>query len=311
MRRRLGCSFALVALTATGAAGYETDQYSQRLTPIADAVGRLNAKVNEALVEIAADWDRGADRRAFARAVYVRLGGRHWVDRLERWAIRHPEIAKTSPSRRRSIYRGLPFWATRINFLFGVGPTIEVAGVRIGTDKLGHFLSQGWKYHKRHLRGLPEATVVRLGRRNEASIFGGPATGSYSNADLVANYEGYRFYRSLFEGGIVGAKGPIVEWTAGGGARIARRFDFADHVNDYWDEALNPNRYDRLLRGPMARRLRTLCPQFERAPERFVADDDDALRARYAWLGMRDGSRHRLDRICAPDGAGGRQAAAR
>ncbi|MDH3404529.1 MAG: hypothetical protein OEP45_12985 [Acidobacteriota bacterium] len=297
------------ALVAPGAAAaYETDQYLHRALPLADAVEPLNAEVNLALENIAARWRAGPDPRRFARAVYVELGGRHWVDRLERWAIRSPEIDKVEHYKRHSIYRGMSPFARRVGYLFGVGPTINVAGTRFGTDKLGHFISQGWKYHKRYLRNPTAEHAVRLGVRNEASIFGSPFTGSFSNADLVANYEGLRFYRSLFEDGIVGELPAIVEFT-GAGARLRRPFDFRDHVNDYWDEALNPNRFDRLMSGPMLRRLATLCPEYEADPGLWVSSSDAELRERYSHLGMRDGRRYRLDQVCtarAPGSGGAR-----
>jgi len=290
-----------VTLQATSpVAAYETDQYSPRSLHLADAVEQLNGQVNEALVEIAAEWRGGPDPQRFARLAYKRLGGRHWVDRLERWAVRNEAIDKFHPRRRGSIYSGLPPWATRAAFFFGVGPTIQVDGVLMGTDKLGHFVSQGWKYHKRYLRSRSIGHAVRLGVRNEASIFGSPATGTFSNADLVANYEGLRFYRSLFEAGVVEDLPAIIEWTDNR-ARVARPFDFRHHVNDYWDEALNPNRYDRLLRRRMLVRLGTLCPRFEEDPAAWVSPDDEELRQSYALLGLRDGTTHRLDRVCSSE----------
>ena len=39
---------------------------------------------------------------------------------------------------------------------------------------------------------------MRRSVTTERGVFGALTTGIYSNADLVANYEGYRFYRGLF-----------------------------------------------------------------------------------------------------------------
>jgi len=298
-KRTVALQLALLFLCVARGAAYETDQYSFARAPETDAVDLLNERVNSALVEIAAGWQGPADRAKFARQVYVRLGGRHWVDRLERWTIRNPDVEKAEQGRRHSVYRGLPFWATRMNFFFGVGPTIRVHGVNFGTDKIGHFLSQGWKYHRRHLRGAALERVVNLGVRNEASYFGALTTGTFSNADLVANYEGFLFYRSLFEDEVVSGKGAIVGWREAAPPQILRRFDFGDHVNDYWNEALNPNRYDALLRNPMLARLEELCSEYERRPERYVSPRDDELRLRYRQIGLRDGADFRLDRVCA------------
>lgn len=300
-RAVLIAAWALVlCLPPASAPAYETDQYSCRDQELEDSVDLLNGAVNTALAEIARDWRGGPDPRRFARAVYGTLGGRHWVDRLERWAIRDDAVDKIDRGRRQSIYRGLPFWATRVNFFFGVGPTLEIAGTRVGSDKLGHFISQGWKYHRRFLRGAGVEGAVRLGVRNESTLFGSPSTGAFSNADLVANYEGFLFYRSLFEDGVVLGLPAIVRFE-GERAVLQRPFDFRHHVNDYWDEALLPNRYDRLLSGPMQRRLSELCPLYARDPDAWVSPRDATLRQRYAHLGLRDGTSHRLDRVCEPD----------
>lgn len=296
-RRRAALTLFLTSLLAVPGHTYETDQYILGHGSLEDAVEVLNEQVNEALAEIADEWQGLPDQAKFAREVYVRLGGRHWVDHLERWAIRSPAVDKALDGRRRSVYRGLPFWSTRANFFFGVGPTIKVHGVNLGTDKIGHFLSQGWKYHRRHLRGAPVERVVRLGVRNEGGYFGSLTTGTFSNADLVANFEGYLFYRSLFEGDVIPGKPSIVAWEPWS-ARIQRRFDFRDHVNDYWNEAQNPNRYDSLLRNPMLNRLRELCPEYELRPDRYVSAHDDELRLRYELLGLRDGRIFRLDLVC-------------
>ena len=81
--------------------------------------------------------------------------------------------------------------------LFGVSPTIKVAGVFFGTDKIGHFFSQGRKFYGRYRRLRDESKAARQAIFTENWLFGRLTTGIYSNADLVANYEGYRFYREF------------------------------------------------------------------------------------------------------------------
>ncbi len=67
----------------------------------------------------------------------------------------------SSHTRWDSIYRGHPLWATRVAALFGVGPTIKVNDQLIGSDKLGHFLSQGRKFY----RQVPKIPGRSKGRR--------------------------------------------------------------------------------------------------------------------------------------------------
>lgn len=75
-------------------------------------------------------------------------------------------------------------------------------------------------------------------------------------------------------------------------------FDWSDHVNDYWDEALNINHYDKLLYTRMKTRLLTLCDDYWSFPGLFTLHDEVALKARYEHLQLRDASELRLDNLC-------------
>lgn len=218
--------------------------------------------------------------------------------------MKSPEVEKLSTPRRESIYSGHPIWATRVAALFGVGPTIKVNGVLIGSDKLGHFLSQGRKFYRRYLRYANEAEAAKHSAFTERAIFGQMTTGSYSNADLVANYEGHLFYRSLFEDGIIPGKPAILAWR-GEAWEMQRPFDFADHVNPYWDEALNINHYDKLLYSHMKERLQEYCSDYELRPAMYRFGDEHLLQDKYHHLQLRETSELRLGRLCPPASGGG------
>lgn len=294
---RAALLLALWLAWATPAAPYEADQYSNRLAPVADSAGPLNEYVNQGLARVVEDWEGPASSWRFALAVYWKLGGIHWVDRIERWAMKSPEVAKLPQRRRHSIYAGAPFWATRVNFVFGVGRTLRLAGVLVGSDKLGHFFSQGLKYYGSYFRGESEEEVLARGKFNERWIFGQLTTSVYCNADLVANYEGYLFYRSLSEDGVVAGKTAIIGWRDGK-PFVRRPFDWADHVNDYWDEALNPSHLSRSLQRFMDRKLPELCPEYWQRPEAFVPRDEEILERRYADLGLKPAPQNRIDHVC-------------
>ncbi len=287
---------AVAGLPATATA-YETDQFSNRDIPIADSTEPLNARVNETLENIIADWRKGHDEMAVVSAIYHEIGGHHWVDKLERWAMKSDQVEKVATPRYDSVFSGLPWYALRVTSFFGVGKTIRVNDQLIGSDKLGHFLSQGRKYYRRYRRSYSEQDAAQHSAFTERAIFGRVTTGSYSNADLVANYEGHRFYRSLFEDDIVPGKPAILRWEDSGWV-IQRDFDWADHVNEYWDEALNINHFDALLYKSMHERLVSLCPQYWENPELYTIADEAPLREKYAHLGLRDTSELRLDSLC-------------
>lgn len=276
---------------------YETDQFSNRLTPIADSTEILDRRVNQSIADAVADWRGPRNDLRVVNAIYRDIGGAHWVDKIEKWAMKSDAVERLQPDRYDSIYRGHPIWATRVAAVFGVGPTIKVNGQLIGSDKLGHFLSQGRKFYRRYLRYLDEAKAAEHSAYTERAIFGQMTTGVYSNADLVANYEGYRFYRSLFEDDVVAGKPAILTWEDEHWV-IQRQFTWADHVNEYWDEALNVNHFDSLLYPYMKIRLQTFCPDYFKEPGIYEIQDEDSLRERYAHLQLRDTSELRLDRLC-------------
>lgn len=292
--------FAGCLLVVQPGLAYETDQYTGRGAPLADSTAVLNREVNRTIGEIAAGWDRGPDEMAFVNAVYRRIGGLHWVDRLERWAMKSPEVAKLDIPRYDSVYSGMPPWTLRVTGLFGVGKTIRVNGELIGSDKIGHFLSQGRKFYRRYRRMGSEAEAAIQSAFTEKAIFGRITTGSFSNADLVANYEGYRFYRSLFEDDVIPGKSAILGWEEGHWV-VRRPFDWADHVNAYWDEALLPNSYDRLAYRRMRNRIATYCEAFWIDPDLYRLADEKELALRYAHIGLEDTRELRLDVLCTSE----------
>lgn len=294
------CSLLLILLLSLGpCAGlaYETDQFHNRLEPLEDSTAVLDARVNDTIADIASDWRGPRDELKFVDAVFDRVGGYHWVDKIERWAMKSDEVDRLSTPRRESIYEGHPFWATRVIGFFGVGPTIKLNGQLVGSDKLGHFFSQGRKFYRRYRKMENEARAAERSAYTERAIFGQMTTGVYSNADLVANFEGYRFYRSLFEDGVVAGKPAILAWN-GDGWTVQRPFTFADHVNAYWDEALNINHFDGLLYPHMKDRLVEFCDDYEHSPQRYRIRNEEALASRYEHLQLRDTSELRLDSLC-------------
>lgn len=304
LRTLVVAGLLLTLLAPPNCKAYETDQFSHRLDPIKDSTAVLDKKVNQTLRDIVKKWRGPRDNWKFVNAVFFRIGGYNWVDHLEKWAMRSPQIDRLKTSRHHSIYSHEPFWVTRVVKVFGVCPTIKLNGQLIGTDKLGHFLSQGRKFYHRYLQTHSEAKAAQQSAYTERAIFGMAATGVYSNADLVANYEGYRFYRSLFEDNIVGHKKAILAWRDNHWV-IQRKFTFADHVNAYWDEALNIGHYDHILYPYMKKRLETYCPEYYKAPEKWVIKDEKKLKARYTrLLELRPSPELRLDHLCRGGPAG-------
>lgn len=79
--------------------------------------------------------------------------------------------------------------------LKGLTSIIQVNGHLIGLDKLGHFFAEGWKYFE--LTQYDDQSIVdalEWGKQQETGKFGYTTTGIFSFADLVANFNGWRFW---------------------------------------------------------------------------------------------------------------------
>lgn len=151
--------------------------------------------------------------------------------------------------------------------------TIRVGGVYMGVDKWGHFHDLGNIYfqdylkHRRAGKSHEEATeeIVEWFSRgpiSETGLIGRFASGVESNADLAANYAGFRFYCNLTEPITFNGQDlpPLL-------VRHGRYWRLNDHVrpdvkfidafvSDHWNEALNPGRFEAGLRVAIKRRLR-------------------------------------------------------
>ncbi len=282
-RRGLGVAACVVV---SGTAAYETDPYTHRERTVADSLVVLDREMNATLDRIAFSWSRGEREWRFVMAVYWRIGGPNIEDKLERWAMEAPEIERLEFKRGESLIDDFPVLIARIARIFNVGPIINLNGVYIGTDKIGHFLSQGRKFYQRYRRLGDEALAMRRSVTTEAGVFGRWTTGVYSNADLVANYEGYLFYRGLFHDDIVAGKPAVFRWQDGKPVR-QRRFTWADHVNAFWDEGLNPNVYHKALLPHVEKRLLRLCDDYARRPQSYRVPNAAELTLRYRYAGMR------------------------
>ena len=296
--RLLASLIILIAPSLGGA--YETDQFNNRLQVIADSTAIMNKQVTLAIGSTITSWSGPRDEMKVVDGIYHKIGGKHWVDKLERFAMDSGDVERLDIPAHDSIYKGHPLWATRVAAFFGVGATLRINDTLVGTDKIGHFLSQGWKFYRRMAKMKDESLAAEHSAYTERALFGQMTTGSYSNADLVANYEGYLFYRSLFEDNVIEGKPAILAWK-GDHWIMQRPFDWSDHVNDYWDEALNINHYDKVLYPHMKARLLTFCDDYESAPQMFMVHDEKTLKYRYRNLQLRDTSELRLDKLCAEE----------
>ena len=159
-------------------------------------------------------------------------------------------------------------------------PTIEVDGIRFGTDKISHFFSEGhyyldW-YDGARKRGMSHEEAVdfavRRGIAIETTVLGGVISGVISPADLEANYRGLDWFINLCDG-----ETPLLERTEAGW-QMRERFDIRRYLSPEWDESYAPN-------VVLAGRWVHVRPEIERHCSELY---DPAVQARRAAYAARD-----------------------
>ena len=319
-RRVLACLLVSGLLAITPATALETDQYEAWGHDLADGTDALNAKINYELRKV---LDRINGRRGIRRltcdtvADHVTAHFRMLIFHpIEIWASKSPLIERFPPteeaeleSRETNILGNSSRWD--IGTWLPYGPTIEIHGVRIGTDKMAHFFSGGSSYYALYQRATrqgmsaaeAERAVIDRGIFSEKTYLGYGTSGVLSAADLEANYRGMTFFL-----GLCGGDSPQLE-RAGNGYELARPFDARDYVTVDWDESYNNSGFIKRRWKKVKPRLLELCPmldhpwvvaQWKRYRERDLETPTEARMAQLIAEGrMDDVSVYSLDATCS------------
>jgi len=273
----------IAALFAGSLSALETDQYYAWGRPLADSTDAVNAKFNleleraiasfpphsppAACTEISAAF-RSRMRFLLLHEIQIWAWNTEFVARIPNGGAEQQEYRRTN------LYSNHPLIDTGTWMPFT--PTIEVAGVRMGTDKLAHVVSSGWTYYSEYRKAIEdgetseeaERIAVRRGITEERLILGGLASGVQSIADIEAGYGGLHLYRDLCD-----TDDPILKLEEGGWV-ISRTVDLRVYVTPRWDESFQPPVYS-------AGRWRKVRPVLEGYCNRLNDSQVIAVRRRY------------------------------
>jgi len=307
-----------MSLTASWTGALETDQFYAWNRPLKDATDAINAEVNSSIEEVLRRVN--ARRRPcscddIAGAIDSELGY-FIIARLEIWAMksslveRAPASANDEPAYKREWLYGESSPLDAINWM-PPSPTIEVAGVRIGVDKLGHFFSGGEWAYQRYRRSVKDgATDDKAMARamhdsfiTERTIWGQGISGILSLSDLEADYQGLMFYR-----GLCGGAEPMLERTSGGW-RMRKPFDFREWVGPKWDESWEPCIYSPSRWAKVKPVMRRYCellqdPEIKIRRAAYAARDRETpmeafIEERIASGKLPDPGQFSIDAVCA------------
>ncbi|EQC49010.1 hypothetical protein M899_0652 [Bacteriovorax sp. BSW11_IV] len=149
-----------------------------------------------------------------------------------------------------SIYRDTTLWQGVSLKLKGILSTMKIDGNIVGVDKLGHFFVEGWEFFETAYLDSEKVDIMKAiqwGQKTERTYFGMLTTGVYSNADLVANFNGMRFWNALLalSPDVLTKKKPEPYLKCTNGSwKQAKKFDIEEYVDAAFDEGINCNYYD-------------------------------------------------------------------
>jgi hypothetical protein len=235
--------------------GAEIDSLTGRTVPLADSSEALEQRLDHALeagVLRANQTSQGCDEAALYRELRRALASPFIGHVIAESLNQDEKLDRRRVRRADSIYRDLGLLDNVSVHWKDLSAVVRVGDVLIGVDKLGHFAVEGWEYFERaHLDGEGIAAAMEWGERAERTYFGLYTTGVLSHADLVANFEGMRFWQRMLGRGDdplhTGWRSPRPYvtcrrrfWLAGERRwRLSREVDLADYVTPVWDEAVN------------------------------------------------------------------------
>lgn len=290
--------FGLILILSVGlslqmaATGSEIDSFSTRYQLTEDVTANLNAITNQQLALAAERANKALYKRNKRRQSFnlpsqscddhlfykqmVRLLVKAPINPLETYIHNHPQmIAQSQRDRKATIYSEFTFYETpALGILPKIGATVKIGDFVIGTDKFGHFLTEGWVYFKHIHRTAksdevledtdtdpaeqshsvttdpnlePITWIIEHGDWLEKYPYGALTTGVYSHADLVANLNGLHFWQQLLATDASKLPGmPVLgpyfvcqnqQWVQ------IKHFDWLEYVDAAWDEGINCNRF--------------------------------------------------------------------
>lgn len=218
----------------------EVDNYSTHYLPLADGEARLNAmvqrKFDDALSSAAT-----CNLKKLGKSLGYTLTGNLFFGAIEAEAVNDKSIPRLDVVTADSIYAGTPYEKSIVDRVVKLASVFNVAGHRVGSDKIGHFMDMGYDLYWREKRGHKLEQLVHRSRVEQQGVWGKWVTGVKSYGDIAANFDGYRFWKDVFGDG----ERPYFT-CVDGRLKQVREFRWADYASPAWNEAINCSTFSSL-----------------------------------------------------------------
>jgi len=264
MTKRRIAALVLVAQIAAAAGDLfaaETDNWTYRFLRLEDSAAKLNGVLNDYLQRLAEETNgrlRGMGNDPLSiddtqveltfvltyRDMVLHRFGERVLPVFAACTERNdcpgwPKFERIALEKRESVYGQVHYNAVAIGFL---APSIDLCGVRVGTDKLTHLFSNGFFYYnlsrQKSSTLSTDQDVFELAMSDERGLMGARSTAVVSPADAQASVAGYRLASSYFEG-----EDPVFARDQGGLLVRRRNVDVCSYVTGKWDEVANPSTF--------------------------------------------------------------------
>lgn len=294
--------FVLIAVgVARGGLAAEIDSVTSRGLALDDSLAVINALVNERLEQGVARANARQDdygdmeSNAFCdeEILYVELRKAIFQSLTASWGLKGYALDKQlrevlaghchSLPLHDSIYRDISYLEGFSLRMKDLSDVVNIDGYLVGLDKIGHFFAEGWQYFQ--MSGSEKDNLNRAmawGRAQETGKFGYTTTAIFSHADLVANFNGWRFWNKVLLRGDDPLKGFLANLFSRSYVtcdlqliasvkhrktvkawQVNSRFDLADYLDGAWDENNNCNSYkDQVVEEKVKARMREVDADF-------------------------------------------------
>lgn len=238
----------------------EVDSFTGRYDKLEDSLPKINIRTNKMLlkgIKKANAWGAKKDKPCNEERLYKELRkfyGNHYVSELSKWIVSGKGLDVRFTSVKDSIYRDLKWYHAIVPGGFArvfkdpSAALMNVNGKLIGTDKFEHFLGSGFRYYnKNYIKGKGISAAMRIGFKAENGYMGAATTGVKAYADLVANFNGMRFWNHMLQkyDDVLGDEynvGPYVSCIDNKWEKV-KEVDWANYIDEAFDEGINCSKF--------------------------------------------------------------------
>lgn len=246
--KSLGIIFGLIFIQNSYA--LETDQFITIGAKINDSAEILNEYIGQNIQDAIVtanekNYDKDKCRLIAKRVMHNLVGGTFSISKISQFAKKSPLIDKyPDMSISDRDYFKMTFYENS-DILLKIAPlarTINLNGIYMGTDKLGHFALIGRQYYRYFLNFLDDGLAVEAatekailkGFKTEKGILGYAIGGVLSYGDLEANYQGLVFAKNMCEG-----ENPYLQFDGIWKLNPKRSFDTKEYFGPKMDESFH------------------------------------------------------------------------